>query len=1339
MSATVRNLLRAFPFVLLGAVCCAAQSAPVARTLPVSQNASHQVQTNYGKLPLSFEANVGQTDPQVKFLAHGSGYSLFLTSGQMVLSLRASSITKPDANAEPANPATRQKPRPTSPIASTNAVIRINMVAANPAPKATGEDLQPGKVNYFIGKDPSKWQRNVPLYRQVRYENVYPGIDVVYYGNQSRVEHDFVVNPGADPSKIQLDVQGADRLSVASNGDLILHKSTDEVRLQAPVVYQPFHGLKVSVDGQYKIQNSTRVSFALGQYDKTLPLVIDPVLVYGTFLGGLADDQAVGIAVDSDGSAYVAGSTQSTNFPLASQNGPMPSGQSLFVAKLDVSGSSLVYADYIGGTSYNQAAAMALDTSNQVFVTGYTSSGDFPVVNALQSESAGGNEGFIAQVSADGSSLVYSTYLGGNSDDYPQSIALDPDGNIYVAGYTYSQNYPTVKAFQSSAQPNQQEQYGFYGFVSKLAADGSALAYSTYLGGNTVVVQNCYYGPCWPSPYNYINGIAVDGSGSAYVAGTTNTYNFPVTEGAYQISNATTGDQQVAFIGKFDAAGNQVYATYLNAGENAYWTGVNGISVDSQGAAYVIGQTYPWGQTFPITETHLCDPSESSCTYGYIFKLDPTGAFPVYSTFLAANVDVNPQSLTLDANGDVFVLSSSGGGDPEFLVNPIENFTNQADLFIQEIDPTGGSVLFSTWLGGYGYDQPGGIALDSTGAIYVTGYTSSTDFPVSAAALQNTLGGNADVFVSKIGPAVQPAVALSPSLIQFSIRPVGSVSQPNTSLLRNMGSGPLSITNLTITGDFAETDNCGTGVAAAGSCTFTVTFNPTQPGPRYGSIMIEDDAAGSPHFINLVGNGATAVANLSTASLAFPSLQINQTSSAQTVTLTNNGNATMVISDISITGDYAQTNNCPGSLGIGSSCTFQVTFTPTQGGERDGSLTITDNAPGSPRSIALTGSGYVTTATVSPSSLAFGNQALASTSSAQSIVITNTGANPITVSAVTTTGDFAQTNNCTTTPVAVEGTCTINVTFSPTLGGSRLGTLTVNDNAEGNPHVVTLSGTGMAGVASLSSSSLVFSAQTVGTSAAVQTITVTNTGNGNLTFASIQATGDFSQTNNCTSVAAEGSCTIQVSFTPTSSGNRTGTLTLTDSAATSPQLVSLSGSGIDFSMPASGGTASVTAGGTATYQVSVGAVGGNFSSAVNLTCAGVPAFSTCTVNPTSVTPGSNASSVTVTIKTAGTTAKLAAPADRNSPMLAWIMLPPGLGLFGLCISGRQRRQRMAMLMLLFMVASLTLITVGCGGSSTPTQTVTPKGNATPSGAYTVLVIGTSGSVQHFSSLTLTVK
>ncbi len=1312
-------------FTLMGSFLCSAQKFPAKRPAP-----ANPVQANYGKLPLTFEANQGQTDPRVKFLAHGHGYSVFLTSGQMVLALRSSAT---GVNASEKSAAV-QKP--------AGAVLRINLAGANQNPKIVGEIPQSGKVNYFIGKDPKKWQTNVPVYKQVRYQDVYPGIDLVYYGNQSRLEHDFVIAPGADPSKVQFDVQGADRLSVASNGDLVLHKGSDEIRLQAPVIYQEFHGAQVPVAGQYTV-NSTHVSFALGAYDKTKPLVIDPVLVYGTFLGGLADDQAVGIAVDSNGSAYVAGWTQSNNFPLASQNGPPPGSPTVFLAKLDVSGSSLVYADYIGGSSENYPAAMVMDSSNHVFITGYTYSSDFPMVNAYQSNIAGGTDGFITEVAADGASLLYSSYLGGSSYDFPYAIALDGSGNIYVAGTTYSLDFPTsANAFQTIAFPNSDGGYGEYGFLSKLTPDGSALVYSTYYAGSETVLTTCYGGPCLPGPYSSISGVAVDGSGNAYVAGVTSTYDFPVTEGAYQTSNATNYDPSVGVVGKFDSSGNLVYSTYFAAGPNNYDFNLSAVAVDSAGSAYIVGTIYPGYNGLPITTPNLCDPTLSGCSWGFITKFDPTGSTLVYSTYLGANVDVNPQSIQVDASGDAYVFSESGGGDPNFPVDPIESYNNGQDLFIQEIDPTGAIQLFSTFLGGYGDDYPGGIAVDSAGAIYITGYTDSSDYPVTAAALQNTIGGNYDAFVSKIGTAAASAVSISPSLVQFSIRPVGSVSQPNSSLLRDMGSAALTISNITTTGDFSVENTCGSSVAAASTCTFTVTFSPTQPGPRFGSIMIEDDGAGSPHFINLVGNGATAVADLTPASLTFPSLQINQTSSSQSANLTNDGNATLVISSIQISGDYAQTNNCPSSLGIGSSCQFQMTFTPTAGGVRNGTLSITDNAPGSPHTVSLSGSGYVTTATVAPASLAFGNQTLGTTSAAQSIVVTNTGSNPIAVSAVTPSVDFAETDNCTSAPVAVSGSCTINVTFSPTVGGARSGTLTISDNAQGNPHIVSLSGTGLAGVAHLNASSLNFTALTVGTASTAQTITVTNSGNGVLTIASVQATGDFAQTNNCTTVAANGgTCAIQVTFTPTSSGTRTGTLTLTDSAADSPQLVSLAGLGIDFSMPSSGGSSTIKAGATATYPISIGAVGGTFSSAVTLACAGVPAFSTCAANPTSVTPGSGSAAVTVTIKTTGTTAQLSFPGAKRPTMMAWGKLTACLGLFGIFgmfIVGAGSARKHATILLLLVLIVGVIFWAGCGTSHT-TAPPPPTGNSTPPGTYTVLVIGTSGSVQHFTSFTLIVQ
>jgi hypothetical protein len=284
MKAMMRTLFSvAVPIVLLGSLLCTAQTAPLNQNAAQNARLTGSAQRDFGKLPMTFEANRGQTDPRVKFLAHGPGYSVFLTSGQMVLGLRSSAVASSAAKNASA-PGARRK--------TAGAVIRLNLVGANPNPAVAGENLQPGKVNHFIGKDPKKWQTNVPTYQQVRYTGVYPGIDLVYYGNQARVEHDFIVAPGADPRQIQMEIQGADRLSLAANGDLVLHKGSDEVRLQAPILYQPFHGMQFPVTGQYKVQNSTHVSFTVGQYDKTMPLVIDPVLVYSTFLGGVADDEA---------------------------------------------------------------------------------------------------------------------------------------------------------------------------------------------------------------------------------------------------------------------------------------------------------------------------------------------------------------------------------------------------------------------------------------------------------------------------------------------------------------------------------------------------------------------------------------------------------------------------------------------------------------------------------------------------------------------------------------------------------------------------------------------------------------------------------------------------------------------------------------------------------------------------------------------------------------------------------------------------------------------------------------------------------------------------------------
>jgi len=1138
MKTKTSGILCAATFLVAFSVCGAQQANLPTLGKPQSAAAS------YGKLPTTFEDNVGQTDPQVKFLSRGSGYVVFLTAGGMVFSAHSQLVanTAPQPNAK-----TNQT--------QSGAVIQLNLVGANPNPLAVGERPLAGKANYFIGRDRSKWHTNVATYGKVHYKDVYPGIDLVYYGNPSQLEYDFEIAAGANPKQIQFDVKGADSVSVDVTGDLVLQTKQGALHVKSPVLYQTFNNMKLPVSGGFSLKSSTRVGFSLIGYDPTKPLVIDPVLLYSTYLGGLADDQAVGIAVDSEGSAYVSGWTQSTNFPVASQ-GTTPSGTNAFIAKLDVSGSSLLYAVFIGGSSDDYAQAITLDSDNNAYITGYTCSGDFPLVNAFQSSMNGCYDGFISKVSADGSSLLYSTYLGGSNLTQPYAIALNSSNEMYVAGYTYAVDFPLMNAFQTRVAPNGGGNYGQYGFVTHLTADGSALVFSTYLGGSANVIQNCGY-PCWGQPASVIQGIAVDLSGNAYVAGYTNTYDLPTTDGAYMPSQNNPSNQQIAFVSEFGSSGSLLYSTYFGS-TNGYPTSAAGIAVDSSGSAYITGTAYSDG-TFPVTTPNLCDPEMYgwSCSYGFVTKFNPTGTGLGYSTFLPVNNYANPRAITLDAQDNAYVLSSIYGGSMT-AVNPIEGFTNQNDLLITEIDPTGSIQLFSTYLGGNGNESPAGIAVDASGSIYVAGYTDSSDFPVTSAALQNTLGGNTDAFVAKIGMANAPAVAISPSLVQFSIRAVGSVSQPNTSLLRNMGSSALTISSITISGDFTETDTCGTGVSAAATCTFTVTFTPTAPGPRFGSILVQDDGAGSPHFINLVGDGSTAIVALSSTALTFPSLQIGQPSPQQSVTLTNNGNATLNLNNIALTGDYAQTNDCPSALGVGSVCTFEITFTPTAGGARNGALTLTDNAPDSPESITLTGSGYVTTATIAPPSLIFSNQSVDATSSAQPVLVTNTGENAMTISGVTTSGDFAQTNQCSSIPVSQS--CSISVTFKPTTSGSRVGALTISDNAQGNPHAVTLGGTGIASAANFNPASLIFASQSVGSTSAPQSIVFTNTGNGQLTVTSIQATGDFAQTNNCAILAAStGTCTAVVTFTPSSVGSRTGTIVVTDSAPNSPQTVTLSG------------------------------------------------------------------------------------------------------------------------------------------------------------------------------------
>jgi hypothetical protein len=1177
--------------------------------------------------PVGFEVNQGQTSPQVRFISRGKGYTAFLTAGGMTLALHANQRPVQSASVGASVSA-----------ASTSSAIQLKLVGANGNPAIVGENPLPGKANYFIGRDPAKWHTNVATYAQVRYKGVYPGIDLVYYGSHQRLEYDFVVSPGSDPGQIQFEVQGAKQTSLDAAGDLVLFTGTGEVHFQSPSIYQESNGTRVPVAGAYVLQDSNHVAFQVARYDSSAPLLIDPVLVYSTDLGGSGDDQPYGIAVDSAGDFYVAGYTDSIDFPLATL-GTLPAGNThVFVAKLDATGSNLIYADYVGGNNQDYGYALALDSADEVYVTGSTTSSDFPLVNPYQSTYPGSFNGFLSRLSADGSSLLYSTYLGGNGSDIPSAIELDSSRNVLVAGNTSSTNFPVVNAFQATANPNQGGLYGNYGFLTKFSPDGSSLVYSTYFAGSSNVAYNCGF-PCWPSPYSAINAIALDTNGNAFVAGNTNTYDFPTTSGAYLASVSTqTQNAFAGFVSKFDGSGALDYSTYFYESSGSL-TNVNAIAVDASGSAYITGAAFSDG-TFPVTTTSICDPGVSgfSCGYAFVSKFNSSGSQLLYSTFLGLNNLADSRSIALDSNNDAYVLAYTTSTD--FVpVNSIEQYSGGNDLLLVEIDPLGGSQLFATYIGASVDEFPSGLIVDAADNMYVLGTTDSNNFPTTQGAFQETLAGNTDAFIMKIAAGSGAAASMNPRTLEYAAQTIGSTSSAQTVLLRNMGSSTLAISSITNVGDFAETDNCAGSVASAGSCTLSVTFTPTAAGIRTGSISVNDNALGSPQVINLSGTANGAVANVTPASLTFSAQTVGSTSAAQAVILSNGGNETLNISTIQSTGDFTESNNCPSALTASSSCTINVTFTPTTSGVRTGLLTINDDAQPGSLTAALTGTGALPNtpaATLSPASLNFADQALT-------------------------------------------------------------------------------------------------------TSSAARAVTVTNGGTGILSITSISITGDYSQTNNCGSQLAAGSgCTVEVAFTPTVSGSRSGILTVNDNAAGSPQTATLTGKGSDFSVTGSPASTTVKAGSAAAYTLTVASTGGSFAVPVALACSGLPAQASCNFSPATVTPGVGSAQSNLSISTiAAVASAYSVQGSEKSPLYAVWLQMPGFGLFGVLLIQRKRNSKKIAIfaVLLLTMAALFFMTACAGG----TGTVALPQTGTPAGSYSVTITATAGSLHHSLTTTLIVQ
>jgi uncharacterized protein (TIGR03437 family) len=752
--------------------------------------------------PLNFEPNQGQASSPVQFLSRGSGYALFLAPGKVALNLQ------------------RQQP------ASSNSV-GMTLIGASTEVTPAGLAPLPGIVNYFIGNDPKKWRTGIHTYGKVAYAQIYPGVDLVFYGNQRQLEYDFVVAPGADPGQIAWKIDGA-RAALDAAGNLALDAPNGLATFEKPLVYQMESGRRTTVEGAFVLAGN-QVRFHIGRYDRSKPLIIDPVLSYASYLAGSGSDTigattgpgdlavatSQGLAVDSAGSAYVTGTTFSIDFPTENpyesapptkQAGVSPGvWASAFVTKFSPDGSSLVYSTYLGGNGADHAYAIAVDSSGNAYVTGLTNSVNFPVTpgayqticdplpyNTGQQISAGCNSSnvsaFVTKLNPTGTGIIYSTFLGGYAYDYATAIAVDSAGRAYVAGnsdeycsisYTFQSCFPTTSGaviggnVTGGGSPQ-------YAFIAVFDPTGAHLIYSTLFGDLNGFACTSGCGG------TYGTGVAVDANDYFYLIGNTQGGKLPTTLDVVQPTAGPLGSNGGylpswrGFIAKFNpvtSAGGATldYCTYLGGHTGNTSDFLSGIAIDSTGNTYVVGNTN--SADFPVTAgvySTVCGPNGQTCAAAHVTKLNPTGTAILWSTFVGDSKADGSDALfltgpiQLDGQGNIYIMGQAGSGFP--LVNQVEPPVNGGamEVVVAELDSAGANLLFSTRIGSAGLETsgPAGLAVDDAGDIYLAGNIAGPGLITTPGAFQTTVSSSGCCyhgFVAKISATTTPQITVTGS------------------------------------------------------------------------------------------------------------------------------------------------------------------------------------------------------------------------------------------------------------------------------------------------------------------------------------------------------------------------------------------------------------------------------------------------------------------------------------------------------------------------------------------------------------------------------------------------
>jgi hypothetical protein len=683
---------------------------------------------SYGRLPLYFIENRGQAPAAVRYLERGAGHAIFFTESAVVLAL---------SNGRGPGPLERggkTPPRPSTTRTATE-TLGFSFIGARKDVSIIAADPLAGRVNYFRGSDKKAWQTDMPTYGSLVYRGIYSNIDIRFYGTNRDLEHDIIVHPGGDPGEVKFGIEGISGLELTRSGDLAMELGKGRVIQKKPYIYQIINGKKVRINGRHRILAKSGGALAYGfevaSYDRTADLVIDPVLVYSTYIGGASVDAGLGIAVDSTGAAYISGLTTSADFPL--QNPIQGFGgfayTDAFVAKMNPAGDALVYSTYLGGSFSDYGSDIAVDASGAVYISGSTSSTDYPLVSPIQAVHGGVVDVTVTKLNPAGDAIVYSTFLGGSDEDWALGMAIDSAGAAYLTGYALSVDFPVLNAVQPAHGGGLLD-----AFVAKISPSGTAIVYSTYLGG---------------ASGEHGNDIAVDATGAAYVTGQTWSADFPVVA---PIQAALSGANDT-YITKIDPAGASItYSTLLGgSGDDAG----NAIAVDAAGAAYVAGDT--GSADFPVL--NAAQAAYGGAVDAFVTKIAPTGSAIEYSTFLGGGGLDRAYGLAIDTVGNAYVTGQTFSTDFP-LVDPVQSvFGGNDDGFVTELGPGGALFVYSTFLGGTDSDNGFAITVDSSGQAHVTGFSYSSDFPLLGP-FQGFNRGTADSFVTKISAASLPTVTL---------------------------------------------------------------------------------------------------------------------------------------------------------------------------------------------------------------------------------------------------------------------------------------------------------------------------------------------------------------------------------------------------------------------------------------------------------------------------------------------------------------------------------------------------------------------------------------------------